>query len=111
MKEEKRGAERHPVDYTALLCSPHGACSVQIKDLSRTGLAIIFPHFINVEEGEAITLHFFARDTGTLVTKLDCTIVRRFKYDGHLALGAAFDNMDIGIETIADHLEGKNNEL
>ncbi|MCR4590820.1 MAG: PilZ domain-containing protein [Lachnospiraceae bacterium] len=104
MSDEKRRAPREPTNYTALYCSGNGVRSVKIKDLSTSGAAIVFKNSIEAQVGDGIILYFYGNDTGTLISHLECRIVRLFDDDGRFAMGVTFEH-DRGISKIMEFLE------
>ena len=102
---EKRQFERKDTAYTALYCSYGGVRAVKIKDLSKSGAALIFKDEIDAYTGDSCTMHFYSRDTGTLVARAQCRVVRVFRDDGNMALGVHFDAENKGVDTVMDFLE------
>ena len=102
---EKREFERKDTAYTALYCSYSGVRAVKIKDLSKSGAALVFNDEIDVATGDNASIHFYSRDTGTLVAKADCHVVRVFSDNGKKAIGINFDKENKGIDVIMDFLE------
>ncbi|MBQ9550579.1 MAG: PilZ domain-containing protein [Lachnospiraceae bacterium] len=109
MGEEKRRAQREPTNYTALYCSGNGVRSVKIKDLSKSGAAIVFKNEIEAREGDSIILYFYGNETGTLISHLMCRVVRLFSDEGHFAMGVTFDH-DRGISKIMEYLESHSGQ-
>lgn len=108
--EEKRQYERIDTAYTALYCSYGGVRAVKIKDLSKSGAALVFKDEIDVYSGDSCTVHFYARDTGTLVSRAQCRVIRVFQLDGHQAIGIHFDKENKGVDTVMDFLASQANE-
>ncbi len=104
MADEKRRAQREPTNYTALYCSGNGVRSVRIKDLSTTGAAIVFKNEIKAQPGDGIILYFYGNETGTLISHLECRVVRLFSDAGNFAMGVSFEH-DRGISKIMEYLE------
>lgn len=107
MSDEKRRAPREPTRYTALYCSGNGVRSVRIKDLSTSGAAIVFKNEITAKAGDGLVLYFYSNDTGTLISRLACRVVRLFSEAGHFAMGVTFEP-DRGINKIMEYLESHN---
>lgn len=105
--EEKRQYERIDTAYTALYCSYCGVRAAKIKDLSKSGAALVFKDEIDAATGDNATIHFFSRDTGTLVAKAECHIVRVFSENGNMAIGIHFDKENKNVDTVMDFLEGQ----
>ena len=104
---EKRQYERRNTAYTALYCSYCGVRAAKIKDLSKSGAALVFKDEIDAVTGDNATIHFFSRDTGTLVAKANCHVVRVFSDDGRMAIGIHFDEENKGVDTVMDFLESQ----
>lgn len=104
---EKRQYERKNTAYTALYCSYCGVRAAKIKDLSKSGAALVFKDEIDAVTGDNATIHFFARDTGTLVSKANCHVVRVFSEEGNMAIGIHFDEENKGVDTVMDFLESQ----
>ncbi len=105
--EEKRQYERIDTAYTALYCSYCGVRAAKIKDLSKSGAALVFKDEIDAATGDNAIIHFFSRDTGTLVAKAECHIVRVFSENGNMAIGIHFDKENKNVDTVMDFLEGQ----
>ena len=104
---EKRQFERKDTAYTALYCSYCGVRAARIKDLSKSGAALVFRDEIDAATGDNATIHFYARDTGTLVSKANCHVVRVFSENGQMAIGIHFDEENKGVDTVMDFLQSK----
>ena len=52
-------------------------------------------------------IHFYSRDTGTLVAKAKCHIVRVFSENGSMAIGIHFDEENKGVDTVMDYLASR----
>ncbi|MBQ9605779.1 MAG: PilZ domain-containing protein [Lachnospiraceae bacterium] len=102
---EKRQYERIDTAYTALYCSYCGVRAAKIKDLSKSGAALVFKDEIDAATGDNATIHFYSRDTGTLVAKANCHIVRVFSDDGKMGIGIHFDQENKGVDVVMDFLE------
>ena len=102
---EKRQYERKDTVYTALYCSYCGVRAAKIKDLSKSGAALVFKDEIDTATGDTAVIHFFSRDTGTLVSKVECHVVRVFSESGKMAIGIQFDKENKGIDVVMDFLE------
>ncbi|MCR5626460.1 MAG: PilZ domain-containing protein [Lachnospiraceae bacterium] len=102
--QERRRDPRLTTPYTALYCSYNGVRAVKIKDLSRSGAAIVFQNDIMVNIGDKVVIHFYSRETKTLVSKMLCTVVRAFNSDGDFAIGVEFCDQSSGVDTILDFL-------
>lgn len=102
---EKRQYERKTTAYTALYCSYCGVRAARIKDLSKSGAALVFKDEIDAATGDNAVIHFFSRDTGTLVAKAPCHIVRVFSENGRMAIGIHFDQENKGVDVVMEFLE------
>ncbi len=107
---EKRQYERKDTAYTALYCSYCGVRAAKIKDLSKSGAALVFKDEIDAATGDNATIHFFSRDTGTLVSKAECHVVRVFSDNGKMAIGIHFDKENKGVDVVMDFLERQSPE-
>ncbi|MCR5746507.1 MAG: PilZ domain-containing protein [Lachnospiraceae bacterium] len=103
--EDKRKYARKETHYTALYCSYCGVRAVKIKDLSKSGAALIFKDEIDVCSGDTCYFHFYARETSTLVAKAKCKVVRVFSEEGQMAVGIRFEKENKNVDTIMAYLE------
>ena len=108
---ESRQYERINTLYTALYCSYCGVRAAKIKNLSKSGAALVFKDEIDAATGDNATIHFYSRDTGTLVAKADCHVVRVFSDDGNMAIGIHFDKENKGVDVVMDFLSSHSKPL
>lgn len=106
--EEKRKFTRYNTNYTALYCQYNKIRAVKIHDLSRAGAALEFKDDINAKVGMKAILHFFSRDTNSLVARLECKVIRIFNIDVHTAIGVKFEASNKAIDSIIEFFEKHN---
>ncbi len=102
--EDRRKCPRETTPYTALYCSLNGVRAVKLKDLSRTGAAVVFKDPVPAKMHEVVLMHFFSRDLNKLITKLRCKVIRVFQENEHYAIGIAFIDPDPEINEIMAYL-------
>lgn len=105
---ERRKYERYETPYTALYCQYNNIRAVRINDISKSGAAIVFKDDIEVRPGYTATLHFYSRDTNSLVARLECKVIRKFDINGQTAIGIQFETSNKAINSIIEFLEKQN---
>lgn len=108
--QERRRDPREPDEYKCLYCMYDDVKAYQIRDISLSGVAVLFQRNIEFKVGSSIKLKIFAKDNDRLLATIKGHVVRTFKINETYGVGIEFDEARTPqIRGVMDYLTGHSN--